>query len=260
LDLKTFLDPGIGMLYDFRHYATGHPGADEGMASVKLAKDLITQHSILIFCCFFIPLAIMKRDYSRSLLLVVFLLILFTVMVSSAKVYFSRNFLVAIPLADCVIATAVWSLAETGKSRGKKLSALIIAIAFLIAGFTTSSAIRKTLLTQRRMDSRTAAYAWVMANIPENTRILYEAYCPQLYYAGRFPVGYAWSLSEAPFEEIVREYDLVVISDIQWKRYQNRRFRSYEQVFKLPLLKEWSSERTGTRGPAIRIYSINNKY
>jgi hypothetical protein len=257
LDVKTFLDPGIGMLYDFRHYASGHPGADEGIAFLKLIRDLFIHHSLLVTACLLIPAVFLKKGYPRSLSLVVFLLVLFLMMVGSAKVYFSRNFLPAIPAVDCLATTAIWAIAMSIRKKegsGNLLSAGIIFLAFVVAGFAAFSSVRKTLLTQRQVDSRTAAYEWILTNIPQNTRILYEAYCPQLFYTGRFVIGYAWSLSEVPFERIVQDYDLVITSDKQWKRYRDLQLKSHQQVFQLPLLKEWPNEETSTRGPAIRIY------
>ncbi len=257
LDARTFLSPNIGMLYDFHHYASGHPGADEGIAFLKLVRDLWVQHSVLAFFVLLLPAGLIKKDYPRSLLLVVALLVLMVLMVGSAKVYFTRNILPAIPIIDCLSVTAIWAVAKSFRKEGqsKFLFAGIIAAVFLLAGFTAFSSVRKAGLAQRQVDSRTAAYEWIMANIPPNSRIIHEAFCPQLFYSGRFRVEYARSLSNLPFDELVRANDYIVTSETQWKRYGNLYFRSYDEVFKLPLLKEWSSKEADIRGPAIRIYA-----
>jgi hypothetical protein len=47
-----------------------------------------------------------------------------------------------------------------------------------------------------------------------------------------------------------------VVSEMQWERYDIRRFRSYGTLFELSPLREWENAPPATRGPAIRIYAM----
>jgi hypothetical protein len=145
-----------------------------------------------------------------------------------------------------------------GKYR-KILSSILAAGFFILAVAGVSHTVYASLIEQKKMDTRTAAYNWIITNIPATASILHEAYCPQLFYVGAFNVGYAWTISDLPFNEIMQRYDFVVVSEAQWERYRALRSRTYEEVFQLPLVKEWTAKGSGARGGAIRLYSTGRK-
>lgn len=61
---------------------------------------------------------------------------------------------------------------------------------------------------------------------------------------------------DAPFEKAVGKFDYVVVSEKQWKRFADWGHGTYESLFELPLLREWKSRPGESRGPEIRIYSM----
>ncbi|RJP15553.1 MAG: phospholipid carrier-dependent glycosyltransferase [Candidatus Abyssobacteria bacterium SURF_5] len=259
LDMKTFLDPHIGMIYDFRHYSSGHPGADEGITFFKVTSDLFKQHSVLVIFALVSPASFKQKNFRNSLALMGFCLILFLGMVSMARVYFSRNILMAIPIADCLVVVGLgailnWISSRRGE-RGRASSTYLSALAVLMAGAMALYSAFAILREQELPDTRTEAYEWLVENVPASSRILYEAYCPQLYYSGKLDAGYVWTVSDLSIRQIRKDYDLIVISEMQWARYQDQRFKTYQYVFDLPLLKEWISDRGKNRGPTLRVYS-----
>ncbi|UCD57800.1 MAG: hypothetical protein JSV16_01440, partial [Candidatus Hydrogenedentota bacterium] len=260
LDPRTFLDLGIGMPYDFVHYSTGHPGADQGIGFPKAIGDLFNRHSVLVFLALFSLLATGETLVRKPLALVGLALVLFFGMASVAKVYFPRHLVPAIPALDCLIAVGLWAATRRTSTRTtwKRTvirSILPIVVAFSVAGGGSLLAVRSTVRQTRLTDNRTLAYQWITGNVPPGTRILYEAYCPQLYFSGRFEIGYMWTISEIPFEEVMRDYDYVVVSETQWRRYGAMRYRTYEPLFKLSPVREWASMPGKSSGPTIRIYS-----
>ncbi|MBI5118355.1 phospholipid carrier-dependent glycosyltransferase [Candidatus Poribacteria bacterium] len=262
LDIKTFLDPAVGMPYDFVHYSSGHPGADQGVSLFKAINSLLNQHSFLVLFALLSPLAAREITTRKPLALAGAASILFLGMVSTAKVYFPRHLLPSLPALCCLTAVGVWgafgtSLSALERKRTAVRAKLPLIIVFVLAGWILFQRTRATWQEMRRPDNRTLAYEWITAAVPAGSRILYEAYCPQLYFAGKFRTGWAWTISRIPFEEIVLNYDYVVISEMQWPRYRAFGFRSYDPLFKFPLLREWPSEAGRSRGPAIRIYAIS---
>jgi hypothetical protein len=264
LDFKSFLDPAIGMPYDFAHYASGHPGADQGISLLKAINSLLDQHSFLVLFALLSPLAARERTVRNPLALVGITSIIFLGLISAAKVYFPRHLLPSLPALSCLTAAGVWGAVGMGSPRSARRQITVrtvapLIIVFLIAGWILFQRTRATCRQMRQPDNRTLAYEWITANVPAWSRILYEAYCPQLYFSREFRTGYAWTISRIPFEEIVLNYDYVVVSEAQWPRYRAFGFNSYEPLFKFPLLREWPIEPGKSRGPRIRIYYIGHK-
>lgn len=264
LDMKTFLDTKIGMPYDFIHYSSRHAGADEGISLFKAIGDIFFQHSVLVVCALLAPLAARDRSIRKPLLLVGLVPLTFLGMISMAKVYFSRHLMLSLPALDCLAAVGLWSVIRssiTSDSRTQKaLGAIVpLVIAFGIAGISLFRTFSGTWDEITVKDNRTLAYEWITENIPPGSRLLYEAYCPQLYFSRRFRTHYVWTVSQVPFEDIVRNYDYVVVSEVQWQRYNILRFRSYGPLFELSPYHEWENAPPATHGPAIRIYAVTRQ-
>jgi hypothetical protein len=168
----------------------------------------------------------------------------------------------ALPLVDCLSVSGVWALVHFLKlSDNKRLANLFslaaLAVVYGVAIITSYMNIRVRLHEQTLPDTRTTAYEWILENIPAKSAIIYEAYCPQLYYSRRYSITYTWTISQVPFEKVLRDYDYVIVSDVQWKRYSTLQLRTHEQVFALPLFHEWQEEKGVSRGPTIRIYATH---
>lgn len=259
LDMKAFLDPTIGMPADFIHYSSGHPGADEGKSLFKAIGGIFFQHSVLTVCALLAPLAARDRSIRKPLLLVGLVPLIFLGIISMAKVYFSRHLMVLLPALDCLVAVGLWSVIRSSMasdSRIKKtLGAIVpLVIVFGIAGTSLFRTFSDMWDETKVKDNRTLAYEWITDNIPPGSRILYEAYCPQLYFSRRFRIRYVWTVSQVPFQYIVSNFDYVVVSERQWQRYDTRRFESYGPLFELSPYHEWENAM-----PAIRIYAITRQ-
>jgi 4-amino-4-deoxy-L-arabinose transferase-like glycosyltransferase len=66
LDPRTFFSVKHGMPFDFVHYSSSHPGADEGVAIVRALSDLFHKHSPLTPLALLSPSALLSRSESSG--------------------------------------------------------------------------------------------------------------------------------------------------------------------------------------------------
>jgi 4-amino-4-deoxy-L-arabinose transferase-like glycosyltransferase len=182
LDMKTFLDTEIGMAYDFVHYSTGHPGADEGISLFKAIGDIFVRHSILAVFALLAPFAARDRSIRKPILLVALVPLTFLAIIGMAKVYFERHLTPLTPALDCLAAASLWSAMRSSmasESRIQKtLGAIVpLAIAFTIAGASLFRTLSDTRNEIEVTDNRTLAYEWITANIPPNSSLLQDPLC-----------------------------------------------------------------------------------
>jgi len=263
LDPKAFFSTRGGMLFHFVHYSSGHFGAKEGSSFLMTISDLLGRHSLLAALALLSPLAARNTTLRKPLCLIGFTTALFLAMVAVANVYFARNLMPSIPGLDCLLAVGVWaamgmSLSHATWKKTAVRATLPLLTLLVVAG---GIALRTTLDIQSQAslpDTRTLAYEWITSNIKPGSRILEEAYCPQLYFSNSFEVMYLWTISQISFDEIAREYDYIVVSEKQWKRFADWGHGTYEPLFRRRPIREWAKQPDGSRGPKIRIYSTGN--
>jgi len=261
LDYKTFFDPRVGMLYDFVHYSSGHIGADTGVSFFKAMSDLFNRHSYLVPLALLSPLALRDSAMKKQLLLVIAIPVLFLGMVSVAKAYFPRHIVPSLPAVNCLIAVGIWAaigmtLRHSTPMRTVYRVTAPLVVVFAIAIVSTFTTAYSSLRWIKQPDTRTLAYGWISENLPPGSRILCEAYCPQLYFTEKFKVDYIWTISKAPYDWIERSDDYVVVSQSQWRRYDGLFYDTYKELFARTPLREWKSQPGKIRGPTIRIYSV----
>lgn len=262
LDPATFFDMRIGMLQPFSIYSSsGVPGHEGGISLFKAAADLFLRHSPLVVLALFSPLAARTTSIRKPLLLVAVVPVAFLGMVGVAQAYYARNLMPSLPPLAILTAAGAWALMGRTFSHGTAGRSLLragvpLVVAYAVAAYGLLSLIVDNLRQAKQIDTRTAAYTWITQTMPRGATIMTEGFCPQLYFSGRFRVGYLWTISEIPFEKLVREFDYVVVGEIQRRKYENLMQKTYEPVSRLPLVREWVSAPGGTtRGPAIRMYA-----
>jgi 4-amino-4-deoxy-L-arabinose transferase-like glycosyltransferase len=264
LDAKTFFSTRGGMLFHFTHYTSGHVGADEGSSLLKAMSELLRLHSPLAVLALISPLAARDAALRKPLWLVGFTAILFLGMVGVANVYFTRNVLPFTPALDCLIAVGAWAAMGKSSSNAIHKKMTLRATAPLLALLVVAGAItlRATFDVWRqadKTDNRTLAYEWINSSIAPGSHILQEAYCPQLQFSKRFEITYFWTVSQIPFKEVAKTHDYVVVSEKQWERYNAWGYRTYDPLFERRPLREWGNAAGESRGPTIRLYSIDSE-
>jgi hypothetical protein len=116
--------------------------------------------------------------------LVLAALVIFVPAMAALSLRWDRWMLPVVPLA-CVLAgvgaAGLWRLVTTRfEAAGRRLVAVALA---LLAVAAVAGPARESLpwtMASARGDSRNAAHAWVLENVPAGSRILVEAYAPQL--------------------------------------------------------------------------------
>ena len=264
LDRATFFDRRLGVVYNFLHYASGHPGHDVGSSLLESGRDLLCRVSMLV------PLALLavpalclrgwpaQRRQWLSLVLVAFFALF--VPVAVANVYFERN------LLPCLPALAV--LVAAGVSAGQSLLTRLIPlerwrvmghrlIVGLVLAVVLSSVVRTWSFYERRRgpDIKTVALAWCVANIPSGSRILAESYTPHVQYVGSYDVEWTFSVKDTAVSVMTNRYDYVIVSAPQWTRFRSED-NAYGYLFERTPV--WNSESgaPGVPGPEVRIYSL----
>jgi hypothetical protein len=267
LDWSTFLDREQGVVAEILHYTSGHLGADRGSSLLKMIDTFrFAVSPLLLLTPLSVPVLDVKNNASKEraeALVLLAVLVVLGLPVAEAKVYFERNCLPLVPPAialTCLVlrraAAAAVALAPRLLDNAKWRRVALIAAAICATAVPLQAAYEMQklyALTIRKRDTRTAAYIWATRHLPVGSRVLREAFTPQLDLSRRFVVDTRFSLAELSPEEIEQNYDYVVTSSSVWLAYPDLRKTSYEYFFSKKPVFEIPSFGDA---PAIRIDKV----
>ncbi len=214
-------------------------------------------------------LALLRLRKREVLLLAFPLLIL--VFISLWKTYATRYLLPAAPFfllsgAWFFIQAAGFAGQAAARLRPKLKTAVAAALLALILLPSVSKAYRFDWSLAHK-DTRTEASEWLVANLPENSRLAYEAYCPPL------PEGRFRTYSRQPSLGVVdidwlawRRVEYVIVSELEYGRFlpypeefpQAKFYSALEQTAVLvkEFVPRYREDLLTMHNPVIRVYRL----
>jgi hypothetical protein len=258
--IGDFRDVINDILYEGRHYSTGHSGM-EGNSLVWYLNYMWQTAGVIYLIA---ALEILRGVYSRSKEIIglsIFPIVYF-LFVSSFVVRNDRTLLPLTPFLFLLAASflvSLWNRARTLQSKMSK-KASILAIASLLAiglimpiSETITNTIRLTTV-----DSRETARIWINDNLPAGARIAIESYSPFVE-PTRFSVqSFGAMLDHDPEWFIGQGFDYLVFSQGMYKRFYHEPERygleisQYDNLFKqFHLLRLFTDG-----GYEVRIYKV----
>jgi 4-amino-4-deoxy-L-arabinose transferase-like glycosyltransferase len=174
-----------------------------------------------------------------------------------------RNIIPLLPFF-CLFAGRAIAAAREWSSRllpTRLAMVLATTLAVLVAWPPAREAVRRNR-ERVRPDTRTIAWQWITANVPEGACVAREEYTPQLS-AARYRVVYLWSLAQRPYSwYLAQPCDYIVASSHVYGRVTNPPFiggptaaEFYRILFTLPVVREFAPGAAAT-GPTIRIFKV----
>ncbi len=261
-----------GMLYGVRQYAAGGwigvvpkslfgyyaSTAAEGLGWVALAA--------LLLAPFFLPRAATKRW-----LMMAFFPALFVGLLVTMSMVVKRNLAPAEPMLSVLAGVGLWALGNrlaswlprslVGTNRVWLMTGvLLLGLAQPIVATT------QQMVGLARQSTREVAAAWMIANLPEGTRVFRESYTPRLP-PSHFFLRRARFAARVPPEEIEREgYQYVLLAGVAFGRFFDPDQRTethhdvmaerYDDMFtRYPETKRFSPGRW-RRGPTLFLLEV----
>ena len=269
LDFFEFIEKGLA--YEWKHYSTGHDGA-EGKATWWWYLRSLFHKSLgpPVVAAALLGLGYALVRSTRQTLIVLSFPLIYFIFVSSFPVRFSRQMTPILPFAAIWAGVACdafsrWlterpSWMQEGTRITFRRFVAVPLLAVLIGFFplyqAAKSSYRRTL-----PDTRTAAFEWVRDNIRGGT-IAREWYAPDVEYLPDLRTIQVKSLIRRDFEDYRSEgVTYLIASSSMYRRYfrdpskYGKQIEKYEEIFELPLVIEFQSSKT-VRGPHIRIYRL----
>lgn len=225
-----------------------------------------------------IPLGLilfLLRPSKKEIILLSYPLLLF-VLVGTWKAKAVRYIL---PLTPFLILFSAWTLDAVSQKiekflviHSKKISILSKAIFPVLLIFCLVHPLYKTIrfdysLTQK--DTRTLAKEWIENNIPINSKIALEMYCPPLSEKD-YELHYRHTLGNVKLEFLAaRGVEYIVISDIMYSRFTDspEEFPAQASFYKsldemtIPVktfIPSWNEELIDLHNPTIKIYRLSS--
>ena len=196
----------------------------------------------------------------------------YVVILSLPVLYFPRNALPALPFVAVTIGLLPGRFASLGRrwaadrhgigrptpssARVRMVVAIVIALAMLPALSLDVADARRL----RKPDTRSVAYAWILANVPHNAIVAREQYTPQLRpdqfrlrnHDGLYQRGMAWYRDQ--------HVEYLIASSAIYLRYLDNPARPFDDAFYRALFalpEVFHIEPGATRpGPTIRIFRL----
>ena len=269
LDFFEFFEKGLA--YEWKHYSTGHDGA-EGKANWwwylrRLFHDGLGPPIATVAL---IGLGYSLVRFSRQTLVFLCFPLVYFIVVSSFPVRFSRQMMPILPFVAIWAGAACdafsrWlterpSWMQEGTRVALRRFVAVPLLAVLIGIFplfqAAKSSYQKTL-----PDTRTVAFEWVRDNIRGET-IAREWYAPDVEYLPDLRTIRIRSLIRRHLDDYrSKGVDYLIASSEMYRRYfrapkkYGKQIEKYEEIFALPLIIEFQGSKT-VRGPHIRIYRL----
>lgn len=248
-----------GIRYESQHYAIGHPGM-EGNAFFWYLDLLWKNDGILpVLGLAGLLYGILRRD-SWAMIIGSFPVAYF-LFVSTYVVRNDRTILVILPFLYLLAANLLTQLWSSQAPRIRQpvlkagLAALILIGCIIRPGLNTLS----SGLYFTRVDSRVTAIDWIRNNIPEGTKVAFEAYAPYID-PQEYRVSYFTALKDQPASWYIdNQFEYLVFSEGMFKRYTEfpaqypEQAAQYQALFdRFQLVKQFMDG-----GYVILIYRVN---
>jgi 4-amino-4-deoxy-L-arabinose transferase-like glycosyltransferase len=260
------------------YFVIGHPGAEGADNGPHYLRFLFSDGigpGLFIAAVGGIVAAILRRR-PLDLAAVAFVGLYFAI-TSLSIVRFERNLLPLFPylafLAGCLAALIRSSAADalaslTGRRplvrsqlgpMARPVGAAVVGILLVVAAYPQGASAWRQGIAMDLPDTRTLAYEWLEASLPEGARIVREDYTPQVG-GPKFEVGFVLSLTDRPLEWYREHgYSFAIASSYRYQRYFDGRYpeiqSGYERLFALPLLHEQCPD-AAARGPCVRVIAL----
>lgn len=225
-----------GILFQFRQYTGGHPGAEGSDNAVYFLRVLWggggLGPGLAILAALGLLIAVVQRR--RADLAVLSFVVAYYVLISLPPVRFDRNLIPLMPFLAVLAGRAVGWLVDFLTSHRPQLTihslqltahlrpipsiAIGLAIVAVAATPSFSAAVASDQML-RQTDTRTIALQWIEQNVPRGATIAREEYTPQIPNS-EYKVGFVWLLANKPLEWYrAAGFDYVVTSGFQFDRY-----------------------------------------
>jgi hypothetical protein len=239
----------------------GHSGADFAPAYNMYWAMLVSNlgYPLLMFAIIGVIFLTFER---RGFILMLFPLIYLAYM-SSWKVAFERYLVPVIPFL--IIASGyLFHKAHLYLKTRNNVVRFSVMLLFCVLAINPLLNSIVTVSNFVKIDTRTVAKEWIEHNIPNQTSIAYESYCPKLnqFPKGNYTLFELWDFPGHPWEYYKNNsVEYVCISSFFWNRYYNepsryqKQIEQYDSLRKKYLVARFSPGEELT-GPAIEIYKI----
>jgi len=272
LDFNRFI---ADILYEARHYAKGHAGAESFTSTsyYLYARSLIRDGYGPIPMVFSgLGLLWLLRKAPWKAAVIASIPVLIYLFVGRYKVFFPRNLVVAVPFLALLGGAFVFFIHQAAlkkflflsKPGGRVVSCLILA-AVLSAGVwqqTVHAVSHIRMITLP--DTRWVSLKWIEKNIPAGSRIGREHYTPPVErYTDKFDTVYLGFVAVVESPLALRNLDYMIVSSGDYGRYlwQQDRYpaesKAYLKFFATHhLIKEFIPDQETLGGPRISIYKM----
>jgi len=263
------------LIYEARHYAAGHVGAESQTATSYFlyGKYLFTKGYGVIPIIFsgLGLIWLFRRDPWKAAVIAAFPLLLY-LFVGRYRVFFPRNLVATLPFLSllsgafvCFTYKAAMEKLPLPSKAGRTIVVNIVLVMVLSGsvwqqtGFAVDHIEKITL-----PDTRWVSLKWVEKNLPPGSRIGREHYTPPIEkYTGKFDAVYLGFIVLVESPHAVRGLDYLILSSGDYGRYlwQKDRypeeFRAYIDFFENnELIKEFIPDDENLGGPRISIYKM----
>lgn len=243
-----------GALFEVRHYATGHPGAQGGSAQFYLAT-VWHDSPVLLVGALAALLALRERRYRKEVAVVGGYAVCYAVLIAVQFVHFDRNALPLYPalaillgLAVSMGAGALRQLFADRPERGNHVVAAagtVAAAALLVLPLLGALTVPATLDNAARDQARD----WLTAHVRPGATVVDESYGP--YLGGTdLHVEYA---TFAIFGPVPRDAAAIVVTQQGSGRYTDGSLYPAENAAYRSLLRSYCTAATFTAGPWVRV-------
>lgn len=248
------------------HQTKGHLGGDKLPAIQFYSNNIIENTGYIILVMSALGLIFLKKEGW----IVASCPILFIAYISTYKVSFDRYLISLLPLiaisASVLINTVLkFSIDKNNYIKYSIVCLLVVLICIgIIPMVKASIQIDKTFLLP---DTRTIAKEWIEANIPSESKIAYEFYCPQLELnkIKNYKLVYSFRLEQKDLTYYLNNsVDYIIVSSSFMDRYMNEQSKYPNEVKfysdlqnNATLINKISPDKNST-GPVIFIYDLTS--
>jgi MFS family permease len=256
LDAQKFL---ADLLYETRHYSTGHQGMEGGTLSWYLGYLWHFEGPVSLMAA----LAILRGFYTRSkrtLVIISFPLVYFSV-ASSLPVRNDRTLLPLIPFLFLLASSLLVALLEWADFRrlvGKLMLLGTVAV-FLVSLTWPILRTVKNTIELTAVDSRETGRVWIDRNLPDGARVAIEAYAPYVD-PQRFSVqGFRRMIDHTPDWYVDNGFEYLVFGQGMYGRFYEQPQRYADEASRyMEIFGVFHSVATFTDGEyEVRVYSTN---